>query len=60
MLFHSLYLLIHPDSEKLLWPTSPLLVLLQFVDPNVLPGNDEREALQEGRPKALCSTKWPA
>jgi hypothetical protein len=41
LLFHSLYLLIHIDSEKLLWPNSPLLVLLQFVDPNVLPENGE-------------------
>jgi hypothetical protein len=47
LLFHSLYLLIHTDSEMLLWPNSPLLVLLQFVDPNMLWGN-EREALQEG------------
>jgi hypothetical protein len=29
------------------WPNSPLLVLLQFVDPNVLSGH-EHEALQEG------------
>jgi hypothetical protein len=34
MLLHSLILLIHTKSEKLLWPNSPLLVLLQFVDPN--------------------------
>jgi hypothetical protein len=47
LLFHSLYLLIHTDSEKLLWPNSPLLVLLQFVDPNMLTGRDH-EALQEG------------
>jgi hypothetical protein len=48
LLFHSLYLLLHtPDAEKLLWPNSPLLVLLQFVDPNMLTG-DEHEALQEG------------
>jgi hypothetical protein len=36
LLFFSLYLLIHTKSEKLLWPNSPLLVLLQFVDPNML------------------------
>jgi hypothetical protein len=36
LLFHSLYLLLHSDSEMLSWPNSPLLVLLQFVDPNVL------------------------
>jgi hypothetical protein len=44
-LFHSLYLLIHTASEKLIWPNSPLLVLLPFVDPNVLAGPD-RGALQ--------------
>jgi hypothetical protein len=38
--FRSLYLLYHKDSEKLLWPNSPLLVLLHFVDPNVSPGNE--------------------
>jgi hypothetical protein len=32
----SLYLLVHANSEKLLWPSSPLLVLLQFFDPNML------------------------
>jgi hypothetical protein len=47
LLSHSLYLLIHADSEKLLWPNSPLLVLLQFVDPNMLAGPDH-ETLQEG------------
>jgi hypothetical protein len=36
LLFYSLYLLLHADSEKPLWPNSPLLVLLQFVDPNML------------------------
>jgi hypothetical protein len=35
--YYSLYLLVHSDhSEKLLWPNSPLLVLLHFVKPNVL------------------------
>jgi hypothetical protein len=47
LLFHSLYFLLHSDSEKPLWPSSPLLVLLQFVDPNVL-SVKEHEALQEG------------
>jgi hypothetical protein len=61
LLFHSLYLLIHTDSEKLLWPNSPLLVLLQFVDPNVLVllqfvdpnvmSGLDGEALQEGENK---------
>jgi hypothetical protein len=42
MLFHGLYSLIHSStSEVLSWPNSPLLVMLQFVDPNVLIGNDE-------------------
>jgi hypothetical protein len=45
LLFHTLYLLIHTNSEKLLWPNSPLLVLLQFVDPNML---HDHEASQEG------------
>jgi hypothetical protein len=40
LLFHSLYLLIRTDSKMLLWPNSPLLVLLQFVDPSVLSGPD--------------------
>jgi hypothetical protein len=41
LLFHSLRFLIRSsDSEKLSWPNSPLLVLLQFVDPNVLSGAD--------------------
>jgi hypothetical protein len=45
LLFFSLYLLIHTDSEKLLWPNSPLLVLLQFVDPNALTNSDVRVTL---------------
>jgi hypothetical protein len=28
LLFHSLYLLIHSNCEMLLWPNSPLLVML--------------------------------
>jgi hypothetical protein len=47
LLLHSLHLLIHSDLEKLSWPNSPLLVLLQFVGPNVLSGR-EHEPLQEG------------
>jgi hypothetical protein len=35
-----------PPSEMLSWPNSPLLVLLQFVDPNVLTG-EEDEPLEE-------------
>jgi hypothetical protein len=33
------------------WPNSPLLVLLQFVDPNVLSGG-EHQPLQEGATRA--------
>jgi hypothetical protein len=45
-LFHSLYFLIHhPNSEMLSWPNSPLLVMLQFVDSNVMSG-DDNAALQ--------------
>jgi hypothetical protein len=51
LLFHSLQLLIRcSNSEMLSWPNSPLLVLLQFVDPSVLsrPSMLSRhEALQE-------------
>jgi hypothetical protein len=47
LLLRSLYLLVHTKSEKLLWPNSPLLVLLQFVDPNMLTG-PYHERLQEG------------
>jgi hypothetical protein len=38
LLFHSLRFLARSDSDMLSWPNSPLLVLLQFVDPNVLFG----------------------
>jgi hypothetical protein len=51
MIFHSLYFLVHhSDSEMLSWPNSPLLVLLQFVDPIVLSG-DLDARLQEGEPR---------
>jgi hypothetical protein len=47
LLFHSLYFLVHFNhSEMLSWPNSPLLVLLQLVDPNVLSGEDD-EPLEE-------------
>jgi hypothetical protein len=40
LLQHCLYLLVQSsNSEMLSWPNSPLLVLLQFVDPNVLFAN---------------------
>jgi hypothetical protein len=42
LLRHSLYFLIRSsNSEKLSWPNSPLLVMLHFVDPNVLFGTEE-------------------
>jgi hypothetical protein len=47
MLFHSLRYLIHSDSERLSWPNSPLLVMLEFVDPNMLTGRDD-EPFEEG------------
>jgi hypothetical protein len=49
LLFHSLEFLIRSsNSEMLSWPNSPLLVLLQLVDPNVL-NRDEDTPLQEGQ-----------
>jgi hypothetical protein len=45
LLFHSLRFLVFSDTKKLRWRNSPLLVLLQFVDPNVLCG---QEPVQEG------------
>jgi hypothetical protein len=47
LLLHSLYVLARSDSEMLSWPNSSLLVLLEFVDPNELSG-DEDAPLQEG------------
>jgi hypothetical protein len=42
LLFHSVNLLIRSsNSEMLSWPNSPLFVLLQFVDPNVLHGDKD-------------------
>jgi hypothetical protein len=38
LLLNSLLFLIRCDSEKLSWPNSPLLVMLHFVDPNMLSG----------------------
>jgi hypothetical protein len=42
MWFHSLRMLARCDSDMLSWPNSPLLVLLQFVDPNVLNGTEHQ------------------
>jgi hypothetical protein len=48
LLFESVLLLVRTsDSKMLSWPNSPLLVMLQFVDPNLRTG-DEHEPLQEG------------
>jgi hypothetical protein len=39
---HGLHFLVRfSDSEMLSWPNSPLLVLLQFVNPNILSGNED-------------------
>jgi hypothetical protein len=41
LLIHSLHFLARfPNTKMLSWPNSPLLVLLQFVNPNVLSGDD--------------------
>jgi hypothetical protein len=40
LLLFSLQCLVRSKLEMLSWPNSPLLVLLQFVDPNVLSGVD--------------------
>jgi hypothetical protein len=40
LLFHSLSVLARSDLKMLSWPNSPLLVLLQFVDPSVLSGHE--------------------
>jgi hypothetical protein len=47
LFFHTLYILARSDSDMLSWPNSPLLVLLQFVDPDVFAGH-ENEPLREG------------
>jgi hypothetical protein len=41
LLFHSVSFLVRSDSGMLSWPNSPLLVMLQFVDPDVMFGNEE-------------------
>jgi hypothetical protein len=50
VLSHSLHFLIRSDSEMLSWPNSPLLVMLQIIDCNVLFGlviRDEDAPLEE-------------
>jgi ankyrin repeat protein len=51
LLYHSLCCLIRCDSQMLSWPNNPLLVMLQFVDPNVRLG-DEDTPLQENETRA--------
>jgi ankyrin repeat protein len=42
MLYHSMHFLVRSsNSEMLSWPNSPLLVLLQLVDPNLMFGEEE-------------------
>jgi hypothetical protein len=36
LLNHSVLVNLHRDTEMLTWPNSPLLVMLQFVDPNMM------------------------
>jgi hypothetical protein len=36
LLCHVLEVLVHSDLKMLSWPNSPLLVMLQFIDPNVV------------------------
>jgi hypothetical protein len=38
LLSYSLQLLLQSDSKMLLWPNSPFLVMLQFLDPSMLSG----------------------
>jgi hypothetical protein len=45
MLYHSVHFLVRSsNSEMLSWPNSPLLVMLQFVDPDMLLGASETDA----------------
>jgi hypothetical protein len=53
LLFHSLHFLVRAsNSEMLSWPNSPLLVLLQFVDPNIMCGDENARPLQLGENRA--------
>jgi hypothetical protein len=47
LLFQSIFILLRTDSERLLWPDSPLPMMLQFVDPNVLTGPESSKPFQE-------------
>jgi hypothetical protein len=47
--FHCVHFLVYShNSEMLSWPNSPLLVLLQFVDPNVTSRGEDDAPLEEG------------
>jgi hypothetical protein len=48
LLFQSLRILVRSDLEMLSWPNSPLLVMLQFVDPSVLTGTGNEDTPHEG------------
>jgi hypothetical protein len=41
LMTQSLHFLVFSESKMLSWPNSPLLVLLEFVDPNMLFGDEE-------------------
>jgi hypothetical protein len=49
LLHHSLHFLVRSNLKMLSWPNSPLLVMLQFVDPNVPYGDEGYSAPQLGR-----------
>jgi hypothetical protein len=51
LLYSLSFLVRYSDSKMLSWPSSPLLVLLQFVDPNALSG-DEDARLEEGETRS--------
>jgi ankyrin repeat protein len=54
LLLQSIRLLVRSDSKMLSWPNSPPPVLLQFVDPDVLSGDESAPLAQgEGRTTAL-------
>jgi hypothetical protein len=59
MLFHSLHFLIRSDNGDAFVANSPLLVLLQFVDPNVLFGEGEVEPLHHLADLQILSTTLP-
>jgi hypothetical protein len=52
LMLHSLRLLARSPSEMLVWPNSPLLVLLQFVDANVVLFKNHAQFTLEGESKA--------